>query len=198
VPKDTLVLSTYRCPDVVNDHEPEVKVTVKEAHTNNVIVDQNIHKEGKFVFTSHVGGEHQICFSTVSKSFFGGSGKRHVRLNSFFLPSAHQHSDCIWNCVQRVHLRIDMGEAAVDYDAVAKTEHLSAIEIEVRKLIDKLSQIRQETVYQREREEEFRNTSESTNARIAWFSLGETLLLVFSGLYQVFHLKTFFKGKKLV
>ena len=99
---------------------------------------------------------------------------------------------------QRMHLRIDIGEQAVDYAEVAKTEHLSAIEVEVRKLIDKLNQVRHETQYQRDREEEFRNTSESTNSRIMWFSLGETLVLVLSGLYQVVHLKSFFKGKKLV
>jgi hypothetical protein len=39
----------------------------------------------------------------------------------------------------------------------------------VRKLIDKINFIRHEVTYQRGREEEFRNTSESTNGRVMWY-----------------------------
>jgi hypothetical protein len=79
VPKDTLVLTTYRCADVVNEHDPEIHAVITETATGNKIVDQGLAKTGKLVFTSHIGGEHQICFNVISKSFFGSSSKVHVR-----------------------------------------------------------------------------------------------------------------------
>ena len=45
-------------------------------------------------------------------------------------------------------LVLDLGDHAIDYTSLAKTEHLSAIELEVRKLLDKLSGVRAETAYQ--------------------------------------------------
>jgi hypothetical protein len=87
-----LVLTTYRLPDVVNEHDPEIHALITETATGNKIVDQGLAKTGKLVFTSHIGGEHQICFNVISKSFFGSSSKVHVRfavlqcISHFFLP----------------------------------------------------------------------------------------------------------------
>lgn len=54
------------------------------------------------------------------------------------------------------------------------------------------------TPLSQEREIAFRNTSESTNARVMWWSLVSIVLVVGSGLYQVAHLRSFFRKKKLV
>uniref|UniRef100_A0A452VHM2 Transmembrane emp24 domain-containing protein 9-like n=1 Tax=Ursus maritimus TaxID=29073 RepID=A0A452VHM2_URSMA len=48
------------------------------------------------------------------------------------------------------------------------------------------------------REERFRQTSESTNQRVLWWSILQTLILVATGVWQMQHLKSFFKAKKLV
>ena len=48
------------------------------------------------------------------------------------------------------------------------------------------------------REERFRQTSESTNSRVLWWSLGQTCILIVMGAWQMRHLKTFFEAKKLV
>lgn len=48
------------------------------------------------------------------------------------------------------------------------------------------------------REERFRQTSESTNRRVLWWSILQTLILVATGIWQMQHLKSFFKAKKLV
>jgi hypothetical protein len=94
-------------------------------------------------------------------------------------------------------LQLDIGENAQDYSEIAKTEHLSAIEVEVRKLNDKIRGIRAEQDYQRAREERFRDTSESTNARVMWWSICQTVVLLIAGVYQLVNLKGFFKSKKL-
>ena len=48
------------------------------------------------------------------------------------------------------------------------------------------------------REERFRQTSESTNQRVLWWSIAQTLILVATGFWQMRHLKGFFEAKKLV
>uniref|UniRef100_A0A8C4G7Z4 GOLD domain-containing protein n=1 Tax=Denticeps clupeoides TaxID=299321 RepID=A0A8C4G7Z4_9TELE len=48
------------------------------------------------------------------------------------------------------------------------------------------------------REERFRMTSESTNQRVLWWSIAQTLILIVTGIWQMRHLKSFFEAKKLV
>jgi len=140
----------------------------------NVIMDRAYPPEGRFAFTSQVGGEHQICVSTNSSRWFGPSIKA------------------------RIFLDIVTGVAATDYEEMAKQEHLSALEVSVRRLNDRVASIRKEQSYQRGREVVFRNTSESTNARVTWWSVLQVIVLLASGIFQMRHLKSFFKAKKLV
>lgn len=48
------------------------------------------------------------------------------------------------------------------------------------------------------REERFRMTSESTNQRVLWWSIAQTIILILTGVWQMRHLKSFFEAKKLV
>lgn len=48
------------------------------------------------------------------------------------------------------------------------------------------------------REAEFRDTSESTNSRVVWWSIAQTSILVAAGLWQITHLKNFFKVRNFV
>ncbi|MGH0127826.1 UNVERIFIED_CONTAM: hypothetical protein FKN15_052460 [Acipenser sinensis] len=48
------------------------------------------------------------------------------------------------------------------------------------------------------REERFRMTSESTNQRVLWWSITQTVILLITGIWQMRHLKSFFEAKKLV
>uniref|UniRef100_A0A8C4RAX4 Transmembrane p24 trafficking protein 4 n=1 Tax=Eptatretus burgeri TaxID=7764 RepID=A0A8C4RAX4_EPTBU len=48
------------------------------------------------------------------------------------------------------------------------------------------------------REERFRQTSESTNQRVLWWSIAQTIILLLTGIWQMRHLKSFFEAKKLV
>lgn len=179
VPEETLVVGRYKSPDQVSassgGSNENTAVVVKVKNPNQEIVLTHVcDAEGRFAFTSHVGGEHLVCLSTNTSHWFGTTHKF------------------------RYYLKLDVGESAVDYQAVAKLEHLSAIEVEIRKLNDKVKAIRSEQHYQRVREEVFRNTSESTNSRVMWWSIFQTVVLVGSGVWQILHLKRFFQQKKLV
>lgn len=150
--------------------------------------------EGRFSFTTHMPGEHVICLYSNSSAWFGGGNLR-------------------------VHLDIEVGEHAVDYNELAGKEKLTELQLRVRQLLDQVEQISKEQNYQRVlisysrvrvlyvtnnllysqfREERFRTTSESTNQRVFWWSIAQLTILVCTGLWQMRHLRKFFEAKKLV
>jgi hypothetical protein len=144
-----------------------------ERPSRDVVLEHECGAEGRVDFTSETEGEYRVCVMTSSAAFQG-----HQRSFDF-------------------ELRTSVGERATDYSAVAKAEHLSAIEIEVRKLNDRMADVRKEQDYQKHRENQFRNLTESTNARIAWWTVFQALFLIATGVYSVMNLKAFFKTKKL-
>uniref|UniRef100_A0A8P0PPG2 Transmembrane p24 trafficking protein 4 n=1 Tax=Canis lupus familiaris TaxID=9615 RepID=A0A8P0PPG2_CANLF len=149
-------------------------VEVKDPE-GKVVLSRQYGSEGRFTFTSHMPGDHQICLhsnSTRMALFAGG------RL--------------------RVHLDIQVGEHANNYPEIAAKDKLTELQLRARQLLDQVEQIQKEQDYQRYREERFRLTSESTNQRVLWWSIAQTAILLLTGIWQMRHLKSFFEAKKLV
>lgn len=138
-----------------------------------VLMSRMYAAEGRFTFTSHSAGEHTICLYSNSTAWFGGGQLR-------------------------VHLDIQVGEHANDYQQIQAKDKLSELQLRVRQLLDQVEQITKEQNYQRYREERFRQTSESTNQRVLWWSIAQTVILLITGFWQIRHLKGFFEAKKLV
>ncbi len=63
----------------------------------------------------------------------------------------------------------------------------------VRQLSELLSQVRDEQSYIVMRERTHRNTAESTNARVKWWSIFQLGVLIGEGIFQVWWLKRFFE-----
>jgi hypothetical protein len=97
-----------------------------------------------------------------------------------------------------VDLKLDVGEGGLDYEEVAKKEHLSELELEIRKLNDKVKDVLAEQSYQRTRELEFRKTSEATHSKQQYWSLFQIAVMVAAAFVQVTTLRNFFKTKKLM
>lgn len=180
VPDETLVVGKYKVQIFnkdTNDYVPTphgigMHVEVKDPETK-VLMSKLYSSEGRFTFTTHMPGEHVICLYSNSTAWFGGGNLR-------------------------VHLDIEVGEHAVDYNELAGKEKLTELQLRVRQLLDQVEQISKEQNYQRYREERFRTTSESTNQRVFWWSIAQLSVLVLTGLWQMRHLKKFFEHKKLV
>ncbi|KAI8098926.1 emp24/gp25L/p24 family/GOLD-domain-containing protein [Halteromyces radiatus] len=79
----------------------------------------------------------------------------------------------------------------------AKT-HIDPIEREIRELAESIFAIKDEQEYLVARERQHRDTAESTNARVKWWSIGQLTLLVAVCFWQVFYLKRFFEVKRVV
>ncbi|XP_032100233.1 transmembrane emp24 domain-containing protein 4 isoform X2 [Cebus imitator] len=140
-----------------------------------VVLSRQYGSEGRFTFTSHTPGDHQICLhsnSTRMALFAGGK--------------------------LRVHLGIQVGEHTNNYPEIAAKDKLTELQLRARQLLDQVEQIQKEQDYQRYREERFRLTSESTNQRVLWWSIAQTVILILTGIWQMRHLKSFFEAKKLV
>ncbi|XP_074094415.1 transmembrane p24 trafficking protein eclair [Cotesia typhae] len=140
---------------------------------DKVILSRVYSSEGRISFTSQTPGEHVICLYSNSTAWFSGTQLR-------------------------VHLDIQVGDHAIDYANLAQKEKLSKLQLRIRQLLDQVEQITKEQNYQRYREERFRQTSESTNSRVLWWSITQTVILLVMGAWQMRHLKSFFEAKKLV
>ncbi|KAI0211856.1 Transmembrane emp24 domain-containing protein eca [Lamellibrachia satsuma] len=187
-----------------------------------VVLSRTYAADGRFTFTSHVSGEHVICLHSNSSAWFGG-GQLRVHLDIQVGEHAVDYQQVAakdkltelqlrirqlldqvemitkeQNYQRRVHLNISSGEEAVDYREVSRDEKLSSLETRVRQLVNQVIQMKREQDYQRYREERFRQTSESTNQRVLWWAIAQTVILLSTGFWQMRHLKSFFEAKKLV
>ncbi|XP_067837997.1 transmembrane emp24 domain-containing protein 10-like, partial [Heptranchias perlo] len=81
---------------------------------------------------------------------------------------------------------------------IAKAEKLKPLEVELRRLEDLSESIVSDFADMKQREEEMRDTNESTSARVLYFSIFSMCCLVGLATWQVFYLRRFFKAKKLI
>jgi len=136
----------------------------------------DIKDEVKFSFTTVKNDEIRICFRNV--------------LAQGFIPSDQYY--------RNVLLTIETGPEAIDYTEIAKTEKLKPVEIELRKLEGIVEKIVDDMEKIKQKEIDLRNTNESTNERVQWFSVWSIAFLVCLGLWQLYYLRKFFQTKKLI
>jgi len=165
-------VGTYKT-QVLQGTVPGLRLLVLDP-TKQAEITRDMNLEGRFAFSSQQGGEYTLCISLNGSTWFGTKQKVNIEID------------------------IETGVRATDYVEVARLEQLSELELQIRKLNDKIQSIRAEQNYQRGREAVFRNTTESTNSRVVWWSIIQTIILLASGFWQISHLKSFFKAKKLV
>ena len=132
--------------------------------TSHSVVRTHGPFEGKFTFTSHEAGDHTICLST---NYTGGwfSSNTHIRL----------------------YFDIVVGHAKPNVEQ--DRSHVSQLVTKVRDLNQKLEDIRREQQYQREREADYRNASEAANARAAWYTVAQVIVLLVTCFWQLRHLR---------
>ena len=65
--------------------------------------------------------------------------------------------------------------------------------IAVRQMSELVSQVKDEQSYIVVRERTHRNTAESSNARVKWWSIFQLMVLIGQGVFQVWWLKRFFE-----
>jgi len=185
LPKDTLVVGHYEATvwdDQLKSYAPKsdvgVFITVEETFDNNHrVVAQRGSAKGRFTFSAADSGEHRLCFTPQNVPGSGG-----------WLSSGVHGS-------VRFHLDMVIGETS-KIESTDKGK-LDDIVQKVRDLNSRLQDIRREQVFQREREAEFRDQSESTNARVVRWTLIQLAVLGITCAWQLSHLRSFFIKQKL-
>jgi len=94
-----------------------------------------------------------------------------------------------------ISFRVNVGQDKSKPE-VAKPEDLSPMENSVVKIERVLQTVIAEQRRMRIREQVHRDTSESTNSRVSWWSVFETGLIIFMGAAQVWYLRRWFEVKQ--
>ncbi|CAD6579041.1 MAG: emp24p/erv25p- protein [Cyphobasidiales sp. Tagirdzhanova-0007] len=204
LPQDTIVVGHYKAeewnPDdskwIINDRLG-IQITVDETESEERVVNTRGLAEGKFVFTSHVAGDHSICLrSNYTGGWFQTPRVRlhldiaQVHLITISLQSAQL---LIRTLIVAVH---SVGEAKVDEES--ERTHVSDLATKVRDLNKKLEDIRKEQQFQREREHDFRTLSDRANSGAVWWSVLQIVVLLGTCVWQMRTLRTWFIKEKLI
>ncbi|KAL3638813.1 hypothetical protein CASFOL_016720 [Castilleja foliolosa] len=156
--------------DVNNTINPTMTVKVTSPYGNNLHNQKNV-SHGEFAFTTTEIGNYVVCFST--------DGDHHGK---------------------KVTVGIDWktGIDAKDWESVSRKEKIEGLELELKKLEDHVDTIHQNLNYLMDREAEMREVSETTNSRVARYSIMSLGLCVVVSIIQVWYLRRYFRKKKLI
>uniref|UniRef100_A0A8C4LZ77 Transmembrane p24 trafficking protein 10 n=1 Tax=Equus asinus TaxID=9793 RepID=A0A8C4LZ77_EQUAS len=169
--KDLLVTGAYEITDQsggAGGLRTHLKITDSAGH---ILYSKEDATKGKFAFTTEDYDMFEVCFESK------GTGR---------IPD------------QLVILDMKHGVEAKNYEEIAKVEKLKPLEVELRRLEDLSESIVNDFAYMKKREEEMRDTNESTNTRVLYFSIFSMFCLIGLATWQVFYLRRFFKAKKLI
>lgn len=167
LPVDTIVVGHYLAEewsdklghyDIPTDLN--IGIVVKHVETNHILVSSQGPPEGKFAFSSHDHGDHEICIMTE----YHGE-RRHN-------PEVRMHLDVIIGDSHRSNAEADRQHT---FDLLSRTQELNA----------KVRDLRKEQQYQREREAEFRKLSDQTFSRAFWWIIIQALVLIGACVWQL-------------
>ncbi|KAI3464500.1 hypothetical protein Pfo_021163 [Paulownia fortunei] len=157
--------------DVNNTIIPTISVKVTSPYGNDLHHQEKV-SHGQFAFTTTETGNYLACFS-VDGDHHGG---------------------------KKVTVGIDWktGIAAKDWESVAKKEKIEGLELELKKLEEAVQAIHENLNYLINREAEMREVSETTNARVGWYSIMSLGVCIVVSVFQLWYLRRYFQKKKLI
>jgi len=164
-----LVLGEYETTDAPGQ---KIDYVIRDSKGHILSQKEQINK-GKFSFTSEFFESFEICF--ISR-----------------VP-LHQRG-----LVQEVSLTMKKGIDTKSYEGIGEAAKLKPLEVDLKRLEDLSDSIVQDFVHMRKQEEEMRDTNESTNNRVLFFSIFSMCCLLGLATWQVLYLRRFFKAKKLI
>ncbi|KAG8457248.1 hypothetical protein KFE25_011490 [Diacronema lutheri] len=133
-----------------------------------VLFERQTSDPHHFSVTSETTGVHKVCFANDNP----------VR--------------------RRVVITLRKGLEVDDHSQIARKDHVEQIEKQLDRMREMAMAIKEEMIYMRGREEEMRDTNESTNTRVLWFNIMTLTLIGAMGLWQIYYLKRYFQMKKLI
>ncbi|XP_051166671.1 transmembrane emp24 domain-containing protein bai [Leptopilina boulardi] len=169
---NVLVSGEYHVSEVQGQ---KVDYVVRDSKGHILAQKQDIPhgKSGKFSFVTEVYDNFEICFES------------HVAKNQRGIK-------------QEISLNIKRDLEAKSYESLGEASKLKPVEVELKRLEELSKIIVDDFSRMRKSEEEMRNTNESTNARVLYFSIFSMCCLLGLATWQVFYLRRYFRAKKLI
>ncbi|KNC81998.1 hypothetical protein SARC_05711 [Sphaeroforma arctica JP610] len=149
-----------------------VQIEIKDDYGRSAYTKENADS-GKIAYVADNAGVYETCFT--SKVDSGAEMKMH-----------------------EITVDLKSGVEANEYDAVKEAENLAPLELAIRRMEELAESIAKDMGSMKQREANMRNTNESTNARVLYFSVVSMMCLVGLAIWQVYYLKSYFKSKKLI
>lgn len=175
LPMSTVVLGNYNLLDLPPSDQPNQGVNLRVLDSKgNQLLTRLVRTSGKFSFTSQEFGHHKVCLVPTSTSWFGTPRKL------------------------RFELKMDNTKDEINHEHLASKEQLGHLEEIVTNLNERLADVIKQQEYSREKEALFKDESEEINSRIMFFTIFQTLIILVSGLWQIWSLKNFFISRKLI
>ncbi|XP_042881647.1 transmembrane emp24 domain-containing protein bai-like [Penaeus japonicus] len=167
--KDVLVSGEYEIQETPGQ---KVDIQVTDSKGHHLYLKEEADS-GKFIFNTEDYDVYDVCF--ISR-----------------VPATQR------GIQQEITLNTKHGVEAKTYEALGEAAKLKPLEIELKRLEDLSESIVHDFSYMRQREEEMRDTNESTNSRVLYLSMFSLCCLMGLATWQVLYLRKFFKAKKLI
>ena len=180
LPEDTILLIEYKNPQYKHKNNIYIKIINNK---NKIVLNQLVNKKyGKIAYLSRDFGEHNICIESIDSKWPSNdkTAKFHIKLE---LKGKNPGNN---------------NDQEDTINTIAKKKHIIELENELKLLEEKIDLILKDLLLSKEQEIHFTEQSNRINSRIMWWSLLQTALLLLSGFWQILHLKTFFRKKKLI
>ncbi|KAK7061491.1 supernatant protein factor [Favolaschia claudopus] len=189
-------LSLFLLPALLSAHLIDVDAGKKECFF------EDLHQHDKMTVTYQVGGgghlDIDFWLADPENRLLGKQIRQSTRTLSITAEKDGRYEYCFSNQMSaiadkivsfNVHGVIYVGE---DADVVAP------IEREIRRLASGLQSVKDEQEYIVVREKTHRNTAESTNSRVKWWSVLQAIVLFSVVAWQIHYLKSFFEVKRVI
>ncbi|KAH8830214.1 COPII-coated vesicle protein [Flagelloscypha sp. PMI_526] len=151
--------------------------------TDKVLSKKIRQSTGSVSITAEKNGRHEYCFSNQMSAIADKVVSFNVH-GVIYIPEdgiIFLHSLCF-----RFSFSLELADI------------IAPIEREIRKLSQGLTAVKDEQEYMVLREKVHRNTAESTNSRVKWWSILQSIILFAVVGWQVYYLKSFFEVKRVI
>ncbi|KAE9406030.1 supernatant protein factor, C-terminal domain-containing protein [Gymnopus androsaceus JB14] len=162
---------------------------------------EDLHKQDKMTVTYQVGGgghlDIDFWLSDPEGRLLGKQVKQSTGTLSITAEKNGRHEYCFSNQMSAIADKlVSFNVHGIIY--VGDDDVVAPIEREIRLLAHGLAAVKDEQEYIVVRERTHRNTAESTNDRVKWWSVLQAVVLFAVVGWQVYYLKSFFEVKRVI
>lgn len=174
VGRDQLVVVNVKSSGHKGDGQ-RLQLTVFDTVGNQFAKKNDISQDTRVSFTTHEAAAVDICFTNY---LVRGNKRAYIS--------------------REIELDVESGASARDWNALQTAEKLKPAEVELKRIEEMTKEINQELSYLKQREERMRDTNESTNSRVKYFSSIVIVALIGLGMWQIQYLRHYFKVKHII